>query len=158
MRKTAEDQRARPRRLPEEFAALRRLLEARLGKQGKREFVQVLRLMEAFRIEEVTLNAAPAPPRYPPSLREPHSQAAAIDCQASQFPCRHVPAPKASLPAAARLPCGSAASGVATPTISLGSTASAKRKGKTDRVNSPFPLPLDYARSVHAPNIPTRRA
>ena len=42
-------------RLPEEFAALRRLLEARLDKQGKREFVQVLRLMEAFRIEEVTL-------------------------------------------------------------------------------------------------------
>ena len=26
-----------------------------MGKQGKREFVQVLRLMEAFRIEEVTL-------------------------------------------------------------------------------------------------------
>jgi len=40
--------------LPEEFASLRRLLEARMGKQGKREFVQVLRLMEAFRIEEVT--------------------------------------------------------------------------------------------------------
>jgi Mu transposase, C-terminal domain len=39
--------------LPEEFA-LRRLLEARMGKQGKREFVQVLRLMEAFKIEEVT--------------------------------------------------------------------------------------------------------
>jgi transposase len=39
--------------LPEEFATLRRLLEARMGKQGKREFVQVLRLMEAFRIEEV---------------------------------------------------------------------------------------------------------
>ena len=32
---------------------LRRLLEARLRKPGKREFVQVLRLMEAFRIEEV---------------------------------------------------------------------------------------------------------
>jgi hypothetical protein len=32
---------------------LRRLLEARMGKPGKREFVQVLRLMEAFRIEEV---------------------------------------------------------------------------------------------------------
>jgi hypothetical protein len=30
--------------LPEEFATLRRLLEARMGKQGKREFVQVLRL------------------------------------------------------------------------------------------------------------------
>jgi hypothetical protein len=40
--------------LPEEFATLRRLLEARMGKQGKREFVQVLRLMEAFRIEDVT--------------------------------------------------------------------------------------------------------
>lgn len=40
--------------LPEEFATLRRLLEARMGKQGKREFVQVLRLMEAFKIEEVT--------------------------------------------------------------------------------------------------------
>src|SRR4249919_2984988 len=41
-------------RLPEEFATLRLLLEARMGKQGKREFVQVLRLMEAFKIEEVT--------------------------------------------------------------------------------------------------------
>ena len=40
--------------LPEEFATLRRLLEARMGKQGKREFVQVLRLMEAFRIDDVT--------------------------------------------------------------------------------------------------------
>jgi len=39
--------------LPEEFATLRRLLEARMGKQGKREFVQVLRLMEVFKIEEV---------------------------------------------------------------------------------------------------------
>jgi transposase len=40
-------------RLPEEFATLRRLLEARMGKQGKREFVQVLRLMEVFRTDEV---------------------------------------------------------------------------------------------------------
>lgn len=40
--------------LPEEFATLRRLLEARMGKKGKREFVQVLRLMETFRIEDVT--------------------------------------------------------------------------------------------------------
>jgi transposase len=40
--------------LPEEFLTLRRLLEARMGKPGKREYVQVLRLMEAFRIEEVT--------------------------------------------------------------------------------------------------------
>jgi hypothetical protein len=40
--------------LPKEFATLRRLLEARMGKQGKREFAQVLRLMEAFKIEDVT--------------------------------------------------------------------------------------------------------
>ncbi len=40
-------------KLPEEFATLRRLLEARMGKKGKREFVQVLRLMEVFRIDDV---------------------------------------------------------------------------------------------------------
>jgi hypothetical protein len=39
--------------LPEEFATLRRLLEARMGKPGKREFVQVLRLMETFRTGDV---------------------------------------------------------------------------------------------------------
>ena len=41
-------------KLPDEFATLRRLLEVRMGKKGKREFVQVLRLMETFRIEDVT--------------------------------------------------------------------------------------------------------
>src|SRR5271165_7058826 len=40
--------------LPEEFATLRRLLEARLGKPGKREFVQVLRLLEVFRKDDVS--------------------------------------------------------------------------------------------------------
>jgi transposase len=40
-------------KLPEEFMTLRRLLEARMGKKGKREFVQVLRLMEVFRIDDV---------------------------------------------------------------------------------------------------------
>ena len=40
--------------LPEAFATLRRLLEARMGKKGKREFVQVLRLMEVFAIDDVT--------------------------------------------------------------------------------------------------------
>jgi len=40
-------------KLPEEFATLRRLLEARMGKKGKREFVQVLRLLEVFRIDDV---------------------------------------------------------------------------------------------------------
>ena len=39
--------------LPEEFETLRRLLESRMGRRGKREFVQVLRLMENFRKEEV---------------------------------------------------------------------------------------------------------
>ena len=34
--------------LPDEFATLRRLLEARMGKKGKREYVQVLRLLETF--------------------------------------------------------------------------------------------------------------
>ena len=39
--------------LPEEFGVLRRLLESRMGKRGKREFVQVLRLMENFHKQEV---------------------------------------------------------------------------------------------------------
>ena len=39
--------------LPEEFATLRRVLEGRMGKPGKREFVQVLRLMETFEIIDV---------------------------------------------------------------------------------------------------------
>jgi transposase len=39
--------------LPEVFAVLRRLLEVRLGKQGKREFVQVLRLLEVFERDDV---------------------------------------------------------------------------------------------------------
>ena len=37
----------------QEFATLRRLLEVRMGRRGKREFVQVLRLLESFRLEEV---------------------------------------------------------------------------------------------------------
>jgi len=40
--------------LPECFATLRHLLEARLKKHGSREYVQVLRLMETFAIAEVT--------------------------------------------------------------------------------------------------------
>ena len=39
--------------LPEEFLRLRRLLEARLGKPGTREYVQVLRLLEDFRLDHV---------------------------------------------------------------------------------------------------------
>jgi len=40
--------------LPECFAELRRLLEARLKKHGSREYVQVLRLLETFDIAEVS--------------------------------------------------------------------------------------------------------
>ena len=39
--------------LPQEYQTLRRLLEARMGKGGKREFVQVLRLLEHFPAAEV---------------------------------------------------------------------------------------------------------
>jgi hypothetical protein len=39
--------------LPEGFAQLYRLMEARLGKKGKREYVQVLRLLETFARAEV---------------------------------------------------------------------------------------------------------
>lgn len=40
--------------LPAEFAELRRQMEARLGKRGRREYVQVLRLMETFSLAEVS--------------------------------------------------------------------------------------------------------
>ena len=39
--------------LPEEFGTLRRLLEFRMGRRGKREYVQVLRLLETFSQQEV---------------------------------------------------------------------------------------------------------
>ena len=42
--------------LPEEILKLRRLLEARMGKAGKREYVQVLRLLDTVDME--TLSAA----------------------------------------------------------------------------------------------------
>ena len=39
--------------LPQDFVTLRLLLEARMGRRGKREFVQVLRLLESFSQQEV---------------------------------------------------------------------------------------------------------
>ena len=39
--------------LPDEFGTLRRLLESRMGRRGKREYVQVLRLLETFNQQEV---------------------------------------------------------------------------------------------------------
>jgi transposase len=40
--------------LPEGFPQLRRLMEARLGKKGKREYVQTLRLLETFTLTDVS--------------------------------------------------------------------------------------------------------
>jgi transposase len=39
--------------LPDEFAVLRRLLDSRLGKNGARDYIGILRLHEAFRPEQV---------------------------------------------------------------------------------------------------------
>lgn len=39
--------------LPDEFATLRRLLEARMGKKARREYVQFLRLLETFEMVHV---------------------------------------------------------------------------------------------------------
>ena len=55
-RKTAALDQAAPLQgwdLPEEYRTLRRMLEARMGRRGKREFVQVLRLLETFSMDEV---------------------------------------------------------------------------------------------------------
>lgn len=41
--------------LPEAFATLQRLLEARQGKSGKRKYVQVLRLLEHFEMDVLHL-------------------------------------------------------------------------------------------------------
>jgi hypothetical protein len=53
--------------LPEELAELRRQMEARLGKRGRREYVQVLRLLETFSLGKSAprrgrpYNSAPSP-------------------------------------------------------------------------------------------------
>ena len=46
--------------LPDGFAHLRHLLEARLKKHASREYIQVLRLLETFAVEEVTAAVADA--------------------------------------------------------------------------------------------------
>src|SRR5450631_3876001 len=40
--------------LPEGFPQMQRLMEARLGKKGKREYVQTLRLLETFTLMDVS--------------------------------------------------------------------------------------------------------
>ena len=55
-RKTGALEQAEPLQgwdLPEEFSTLRRLLESCMGRRGKREYVQVLRLLETFSQQEV---------------------------------------------------------------------------------------------------------
>ena len=39
--------------LPEEFVTLRRLMEARMNRQGRREYVQILRLLETFELADL---------------------------------------------------------------------------------------------------------
>ena len=39
--------------MPEAFTTLRRLMEARMGKQGRRAYVQVLRLLESFTLADL---------------------------------------------------------------------------------------------------------
>ena len=56
--------------LPEEFATLRRLLESRMGRRGKREFVQVLRLLENFSHQESTTPCR-TPSGWAPSVLMP---------------------------------------------------------------------------------------
>ena len=46
--------------LPDEFGTLRRLLESRMGRRGKREYVQMLRLLETFSQQEVAAAAKDA--------------------------------------------------------------------------------------------------
>jgi len=43
------------RGIPEEFATLRRLMEARMIKAGRREYVQVLRLLETFEMADLQI-------------------------------------------------------------------------------------------------------
>ena len=48
--------------LPEEFLELRRQMEARLGKRGRREYVQGLRLLETFSLTDVAAGVRQALP------------------------------------------------------------------------------------------------
>ena len=57
--------------LPEEFGALRRLLESRMGRRGKREYVQVLRLLETFSQQEVHCSGERTPSGWGPSASTP---------------------------------------------------------------------------------------
>ena len=90
--------------LPEEFPRMRRLLESRQGKKGKREYVQILRLLEHFSLPEVQASVQQAL----------QLQAISVDavkhlvlCRIERKPPRldldnypHLPAPQVALTAA----------------------------------------------------------
>jgi transposase len=91
--------------LPEELIELRRQMEARLGKRGRREFVQVLRLLETFSMAEVSAAVRQA-------LRIPaiafdavkHLLLCAIECRAPKLDLEnypHLPAAEVALTRAA---------------------------------------------------------
>ena len=74
--------RCRAGTLPEAFQHLRHLLEARMGNRGKREFIQVLRLMEAFPKRS-------SPPRRPTrsgSARSASTRSSRSRCRQSRAP------------------------------------------------------------------------
>ena len=91
--------------LPEELLELRRQMEVRLAKHGRREFVQVLRLLETFSMAEVSAAARQA-------LRIPaisfdavkHLLLCAIECRVPKLDLKnypHLPAAEVALTRAA---------------------------------------------------------
>ena len=79
-------------RLPEEFIELRRQMEARLGKRGRREYVQVLRLLETFSVEEVATAVRQAL-RYPAIAFDAvkHLLLCAIECRPPRLDLENYP-------------------------------------------------------------------
>ena len=55
--------------LPDEFVTLRQLLESRMGRRGKREYVQVLRLLETFSLGRGAFHGERRPPAGVDQLR-----------------------------------------------------------------------------------------
>ena len=57
--------------LPEAFHTLRRLMEARAGRAGRREYVQVLRLLETFELRRGACRGGPRARRWARSASMP---------------------------------------------------------------------------------------
>jgi Protein of unknown function (DUF3489) len=91
--------------LPEELLELRRQMEVRLGKHGRREFVQVLRLLETSMMAEVSA-AAPEALRIPAISFDAvkHLLLCAIECRVPKLDLEnypHLPAAEVALTRAA---------------------------------------------------------